>query len=328
MYLRPSRRGTGALGLIILLMAAGISLAQDVPQVNVVVSPKSTVTGSEIYLRDVADISGEDTRLTRPLADLLLMTAPPVGQSLLLERTYLISKVKRIQDLNCEVTISMPEEVSIFRTGLTVTADQITALAKQHILDRTSWPKDKMTIDNLRAKDILIPNGEVDLVVTPKSGENYLGQVSLPISVMVNGKEYRKVFATCVVEVRANVLIAKHSIERIREVTSDMVKLTEKNLAGIPEGYFENVDQVVGKQLKRSIKAGEIIKTSDVLNPCLVKKGDVVEVILENKNIILNSKGRAEQSGRAGEMIKMTNTSSKKEFYGRVMDGGTVRVEM
>ncbi|MBF0509478.1 MAG: hypothetical protein HQK57_11205, partial [Deltaproteobacteria bacterium] len=92
MYLRPSRKGTGALGLIILLMAAGISLAQDVPQVNVVVSPKSTVTGSEVYLRDVADISGEDTRLTRPLAELFLMTAPPVGQSLLLERTYLISK--------------------------------------------------------------------------------------------------------------------------------------------------------------------------------------------------------------------------------------------
>jgi flagella basal body P-ring formation protein FlgA len=61
--------------------------------------------------------------------------------------------------------------------------------------------------------------------------------------------------------------------------------------------------------------------------PPLVKKGDRVTLLVENDHFKITSIGEVKEEGRAGDRIKVTNMSSKREVYGKVLDGHTLLVD-
>jgi flagella basal body P-ring formation protein FlgA len=76
-----------------------------------------------------------------------------------------------------------------------------------------------------------------------------------------------------------------------------------------------------------TVKGQEPLRSGLVEEPPLVKKGDVVQVIVDKNNIRISCLGEIKETGRRGDRVKLVNLSSKKELLGRVVDGGTVRVD-
>jgi flagella basal body P-ring formation protein FlgA len=61
--------------------------------------------------------------------------------------------------------------------------------------------------------------------------------------------------------------------------------------------------------------------------PPMVRKGDRVTLVVENTHFRITCVGEVKEEGRAGDRIKVTNISSKREVYGRVLDRYTVLVD-
>jgi len=60
----------------------------------------------------------------------------------------------------------------------------------------------------------------------------------------------------------------------------------------------------------------------------LVKKGDIVNIVVEGEGLRIVCKGRALESGKKGEEIEVINLSSFKKIRGKIISSSQVRVDI
>ena len=82
------------------------------------------------------------------------------------------------------------------------------------------------------------------------------------------------------------------------------------------------IEDVIGTKVKRRIRAGQPIIST---NLCFVCKGDNVIITSGNKSLAVKTLGVAEQDGKLGDTILVTNQRSGKRVRGRVTDIGKVQ---
>jgi flagella basal body P-ring formation protein FlgA len=82
----------------------------------------------------------------------------------------------------------------------------------------------------------------------------------------------------------------------------------------------------VGKQTRRSIRAGTILRPADLERPRDVVAGDRVRVEVWSGAAHLELEARAESAGSAGERVTVQNPGSKQHFFARVEGKGKVSV--
>lgn len=83
---------------------------------------------------------------------------------------------------------------------------------------------------------------------------------------------------------------------------------------------------LIGKTPKRGLRAGAPVRSSDVQRPILVKKGSLVTIILQTPKMTLTSQGQAIDAGSDGDVIRLTNTQSKKVIQAVVSGAGVVSI--
>ena len=66
-----------------------------------------------------------------------------------------------------------------------------------------------------------------------------------------------------------------------------------------------NIYDIIRKQSTKNISFGNLISTNYLVNPIVVKKRDMVEIIYKSSNIKLRTKCIAMKSGVVGDSIKM-----------------------
>jgi len=91
-------------------------------------------------------------------------------------------------------------------------------------------------------------------------------------------------------------------------------------------GNIATIDQLVGKQLQRQSRAGMVLKVSDVADPQLIARNDLVTVYLHSGPLTLTIKGTALNAASLGEPVTVMNASSKKMVHGVARADGAVEV--
>lgn len=91
--------------------------------------------------------------------------------------------------------------------------------------------------------------------------------------------------------------------------------------------YPKDLQDVVGKVLKRDVAPGTVLTTLIIDSAQVIHRGEMITIVGENTQLLVKTKGKAEEPGRVGERIRVKNLSSEREVVGRVADNGTVIVE-
>ena len=79
-------------------------------------------------------------------------------------------------------------------------------------------------------------------------------------------------------------------------------------------------------ELSQSVAAGKALTRRDVAVRPLIRKGQVVEVFAQTGQLGVRMKALALESGAAGDLIKLRNIESHKEFNGQVTHESKVQV--
>ena len=102
--------------------------------------------------------------------------------------------------------------------------------------------------------------------------------------------------------------------------------LTESNLNMIPiwvgsnkRDYITDKSSCLGRELAKSLSTGDLIKSSDLMNPICAKKGDIVWIVSKRGALSIKLAVIAMQTGRKNEFIRFKNKSSKKEFTAKLI---------
>jgi flagella basal body P-ring formation protein FlgA len=104
------------------------------------------------------------------------------------------------------------------------------------------------------------------------------------------------------------------------------LEFTEVNLSQIRHGYFTEKEQLVGQQLKRRLPQNRLIKSNYVEPPTLVKRGELVSIVAENRGYSVKMSGVAMSNGSKGERVQVRNSSSKRIVEGVVEEFGVVSI--
>ncbi|WP_033921468.1 flagellar basal body P-ring formation chaperone FlgA [Sphingomonas sp. 37zxx] len=83
---------------------------------------------------------------------------------------------------------------------------------------------------------------------------------------------------------------------------------------------------IVGMEASRSLAAGAIVRTSDVIRPQLVRRGEPITILLRNGGLSITTAGRALSNGAAGDFVRIVSLSTNRTLDGVVDGTGTVRV--
>jgi len=86
------------------------------------------------------------------------------------------------------------------------------------------------------------------------------------------------------------------------------------------------VEQALGLAAKRSLRAGQLIRQSDLAKPELVARNEAVTISYEVPGIVVSIRGQALEAGAQGDLINVLNVQSKKTLQATVVGPGRVSV--
>ena len=81
-----------------------------------------------------------------------------------------------------------------------------------------------------------------------------------------------------------------------------------------------------GLELSASIPAGRALTRREAVARPVIHKGQVVEAVIQQGAMAMSMKALAMENGAAGELIKMRNVESRKEFNAQVLNETKVQV--
>ncbi len=126
--------------------------------------------------------------------------------------------------------------------------------------------------------------------------------------------------------VMKEIYVPTRDIAKDEVITSDALKTVLVRENRLKEDGLVDVDDIVGKQAVRLLKAEKNISKRDIRNEIVVKKGQALTIIYRNKGLQITSKMEALEDGAKGDLVKFINTKSAKEVVAKVIDKNMAEV--
>jgi flagella basal body P-ring formation protein FlgA len=171
-----------------------------------------------------------------------------------------------------------------------------------------------------------IPPGHITLQIAPSA--HLGGRGSVPIQILVDGRKFRTIFPRLDVQIFQTVLVAKTRIARGSLVSGGDFGLQRQAVSGLNQVPLVAPQAVLGAEATRDIQAGTVLTAQMFKLPTAVKSGDMVTIVLTSGDLTIIYNGQARSAGAVGQMIKVLNLESKREFTARVTGPNRVEVKL
>lgn len=108
-----------------------------------------------------------------------------------------------------------------------------------------------------------------------------------------------------------------------------VTSLQEEYIESIPHtDLLTNLEHLKFYKLNKPVRAGELLKFSDLNAVDLVKAGLRTEVIIENELVRLKTSGISRNNGSLGQFVEVFHPQKNKKYQGKVVDINKVLVEL
>ncbi len=154
------------------------------------------------------------------------------------------------------------------------------------------------------------------------------GLGSVTVSVICDGTKPWTVHLPVTVRAFAEVVVASRPLPRRVAIAASDVHLEERDIAALRSGYFERIEQVVGRMPRRTLVAGAPIAPIDLESDKIIRRGQKVTIVAKGAGIAVRMQGRALDDAARGEMVTVENLSSKRKIEALAVKPGVVEVPM
>ncbi|MCH8506446.1 MAG: flagellar basal body P-ring formation protein FlgA [Ectothiorhodospiraceae bacterium] len=126
----------------------------------------------------------------------------------------------------------------------------------------------------------------------------------------------------------AQVYTTARSLGRGERIREGDLRLLEANVGNLSQGYYTELDQLLGMEVRRPSRPGEVLTPSMVAAPRLVTRGQTVTVLADAGAARVTMQGTAMEDGGLGDRIRVKNPRSERVIEGEITGEGRVRVTM
>jgi len=199
---------------------------------------------------------------------------------------------------------------------------------RKHVEDNAPWPRERVRVEFFGPMpEVAGPAGQADLKVRSRAGERYIGRTSFTVRFSKGDTVVREEAVRVRIEVFTDLVVSTRGIMRDAVIGSDDVTVTSKWMDTAPAGILTDAAEAVGKKAVMRLNAGTEISRTMLRSAPVVKKGEVVRIVLESGPMVISAVGLCQEDGGKGDLVRVQNISSKKIIFARVMGSSLVRVD-
>ncbi len=203
---------------------------------------------------------------------------------------------------------------------------QIIQTARDYLgqnIDRNDYTRSEIVMGNLDSR-LRLARCEQPLSAQLAPGSRFSGKTT--VHVRCDSASPWTVYLNADINLYAEALHSSGPLSRGDIITKADLEYVEVDLSQIRHGYFTEMEQLLGQQLKRRLPQNRLIKANYVEPPTLVKRGELVSIVAENRGYSVKMSGIAMSNGSKGERVQVRNSSSKRIVEGVVQQLGVVSI--
>ncbi len=300
---------------------------QQQSEVRITVRAMPQVAGTTFTLGEIAEIVCRDSSMQKRLSSLEIGAAPLHG---LTRRLGLNDVTVRLRGIGIDLkttTIVFPPGVKVGRLAVEVVPDELVSAARVALELARAGQQNEVAIEPvLSGIRLFVPPGKREYVAGAPSGSLDKGSVTVPVSVLVDGKPTKTIDIAFNLTPLVTAIVPIRTIEAGSEISASDVSESQVGAPAVGEPITDLVN-IVGKKARVRLTAGKPILASAVISPPLITSGSAVTVLSIVGALRIEAKGIAKQAGAAGEKIAVQLAASTKLIRCIVIDSTTVRVE-
>jgi len=203
-------------------------------------------------------------------------------------------------------------------------------LVEKHILNTLSSEqtnKIRVTVDKIDPRLRLKPCAEEHIDIFNPHRHAALNTSTMGIRCLENENHW-SLYVPVKIIILKQVVVAARTLEKGAAITPLTIDLEEVDISQLKQGYFVEVDEVLGLSSRHQITQGTILTPALLQKTVMIHKGEQVTIHAQNDTLHISMDGIALADGVAGETITVKNISSKKIIEGRVVSPGQVRINI
>lgn len=249
----------------------------------------------------------------------VLSPAPAYGKTM----TLSASDLKRISDafnLGWQ-PVSGLTQTSIRRASQDIGTDKISVALQAALAQKLDGQKFEALLAERNMTMHVPENAATDLSVSDLRYDLARGEFS---AMLTAGNEEKPVTGRLIPVTSVPVL--KAQLQKGALITAEDLDYVDVRNSDLSANVLVSADQLIGMSPRRGLAALKPIASSDVSSPVVVKKGEIVTMVLKNSEMTLTTQGKALESGAVGETVRIINPSSGQSVEGVVTAVKTVSI--
>ena len=313
--------------MVLLTMAAPSIGPVTAAGIEIKLKDQAAVQSEQIFLKDVADLSGDVSDQLNRVAEIPLGPSPEFGAAVVMNRHQILECIRKAGGPATEVGLTGAAAVQVRLQGRPPDPGEIEPMLKAYLLEKTSWKASEIESFSIRGLNgIELPPRPVDFRFA--SDPNFTGgrKILFPIEAVKAGRAVRSFWISAEVSVRASILTASKKIPFKKTITSDDIREASTEIPDLRAVYARDPGDLVGRVSRRGFSPGDPLALDAFSEPLLIRHGETVRLRLERNGIVLQLLARAEQDGKLGQVIKVRNLDFSSIVNAEVTGRASVKI--
>ncbi|MBN1547906.1 MAG: flagellar basal body P-ring formation protein FlgA [Syntrophaceae bacterium] len=202
-------------------------------------------------------------------------------------------------------------------------------LIKQYVEDNASWSPEDIRIEfTAKLPEVTLKGEKISYEISQCGKDSLVGNSLFSIRFFDDGIQIEKYQVRVNIEIQERYLASNRIIKRHTIIEPSDLQVLRRWVRIPSLKSISDADEIIGKKLIMAVGPGREIKRNMLKEPILVKRGEVVRIVLEHGQMSLLATGVAEEEGVDRQRIRVKNLSSQKVIAAKVMAPGLVKVEL
>jgi flagella basal body P-ring formation protein FlgA len=323
--------------IALLTLIAFVSLASGIGRsaepIAVKLRASATVSGSQVTVGDVAELTGGDERRRERIARLDLTELPLTSEPIFVSQQQIIFRLRLAGVEDGAFQMEGPRLVRVSRRASEALDHRVLSAARQAIEQRLTSPVEDVNI--VAAQPVRLPplsaDGEdIHLEAELRSPVAVPGRVMVEVGIYVRGARRLGIPVWLDVKKMQAMPVALRRIEVGETFAADNVRIERIAVENTQRAAVAAAG-LMGRRARRPVFPGRIIEPDDVESEtqaaAVIHQRDLIHLVAKVGPLEVKARGEALQEGRVGQLIQVRNLDSNATVAGRVVDRATVEVD-
>lgn len=286
----------------------------------------SEVSGDFFKLGEIAEIAGRDAAYKKLLADVEIGRAPLPGYARSITPGDIVIKLRAAKLESDRIELVAPPSISVTRSKNDVATGKLAQIALNAAREAFGETQGTSFEAIPPMNSPILPAGAVRYLAGALRGNPEAGNITVPISILVDDKPQQTLDVVVKVRRKLKVVVVTRIVESRDILTADDVMLAQIEL---PSGFTQPLNALkdaIGKRVKRRLFPESPLSAALLETPPAINAQEKVTLDFSIGQLELTVLVTARQSGAVGDTIRVYCEDTKKEIEAIIVDSKTVRL--